>query len=132
MQLLSLNLLMQWILLQPKKESATTATWVKANGVLGDNMRVHRYLLAAVSDFNFFNHSSKTPWYFLLDPRLRLATVDHAMWLHRSFSMDEWLLYVVENTSTSEGKAFVQGKFFREDGKLAAQTTQEVFFESQN
>tara|TARA_B100001094_G_C18195576_1_gene810569 strand:- start:1549 stop:2409 length:861 start_codon:yes stop_codon:yes gene_type:complete len=111
-----------------EKQEPTFAVWLKANGQLSDDLRMHRYLLAYASDFNFLTTASRPHGLSFLDPQLNMATIDHAMWFHRSFRVDEWLLYVVENSSTGGGRAFVQGRFFTKEGLLVAQTTQEGVF----
>ncbi|MDU3933143.1 MAG: thioesterase family protein [Serratia liquefaciens] len=60
-----------------------------------------------------------------LEPGMQVATIDHSMWFHRPFRMDDWLLYVVESTSASGARGFVRGQFYTRDGVLVATTVQE-------
>jgi acyl-CoA thioesterase-2 len=54
-----------------------------------------------------------------------LASLDHALWFHRPFRMDEWLLYSMESPNASGARGFARGQFFAQDGTLVASTTQE-------
>ena len=56
---------------------------------------------------------------------VQLATLDHAMWFHRPFRIDDWLLYAMESPSASGGRGLNFGRFFTRDGKLVASTVQE-------
>jgi acyl-CoA thioesterase-2 len=57
--------------------------------------------------------------------KLRAASLDHAMWFHRDFRMDEWLLYSTDSPITSHGRGFGRGNLFTRDGKLVASVAQE-------
>ena len=59
------------------------------------------------------------------EPGLQVATIDHAMWFHREFRFDDWLLYAVDSPSASGGRGLVRGQFFTRSGKLVASTVQE-------
>jgi acyl-CoA thioesterase-2 len=54
-----------------------------------------------------------------------LASLDHALWFHREFRMDEWLLYSMESPNASGARGFTRGQFYRQDGTMVASTTQE-------
>lgn len=112
-----------WI--HPKKSEAKNYLWLKTNGDLPDDLRIHKYMLAYASDFNFlptalFPHG-KTFW----QPNFQLATIDHAMWFHRDFRFDDWLLYAIDSPSASGGRGLVRGQIFNRDGLLVASTIQE-------
>ncbi len=57
---------------------------------------------------------------------MQVATIDHSMWFHRPFNINEWLLYSVESTSASSARGFVRGEFYTPDGTLVASTVQGV------
>ena len=61
----------------------------------------------------------------IFDRRLNIASLDHAMWFHRPFRLDEWLLYVADSPSASEARGYVRGQIFNQAGDLVASTTQE-------
>lgn len=111
--------------LQPAPSENHRYTWMRANGQLPDDPRVHRYLLAYASDFNFLPTAGQPHGISLLQPNIRMATIDHSMWFHRPFRADEWLLYVVESPTASNARGFVQGRFFNQQGELVASSAQE-------
>ncbi|EKE71025.1 acyl-CoA thioesterase II [Gallaecimonas xiamenensis 3-C-1] len=99
--------------------------WMKANGQMPDDLRIHQYLLAYASDFNFLPTSLQPHGRSYMDPSLQVASIDHAMWFHRDFRMDDWLLYVVKSANAGAGRGLVRGQFFDRQGRLVASTTQE-------
>ena len=110
---------------EPKKNTEIQHVWLKVREGLPDNLRMHQYLLAYISDFNFLIAATRPHGLSYFDPKLRLATIDHAMWFHRPIKIDEWILFSVECTNTCHGRAFVEGKFFNQQGQLLAQANQE-------
>jgi acyl-CoA thioesterase-2 len=61
----------------------------------------------------------------LFDKRLMPASLDHAMWFHRPFRADEWLLYAQDSPSAQGGRALTRGMIFKQDGTLVASVAQE-------
>lgn len=111
--------------LRPKVRPPKSATWMRTNGALPDDPAVHRYMLAYASDFNFLNTSMFPHGVSWLSPNMQVASLDHAMWFHRPFRMDEWLLQVVESPSASGARGLVRAHFFDRAGRLVASTAQE-------
>ena len=99
--------------------------WMRANGKMPADLRVHQSLLGYASDFNFLPVALQPHGVGFLEPGMQVATIDHSMWFHRPFRMDDWLLYVVESTSASGARGFVRGQFYTRDGVLVATTVQE-------
>ena len=60
-----------------------------------------------------------------MTPGLKMATIDHAMWFHRPFRFDDWLLYTMDSPSASGARGLVRGQFYTQDGVLVASTVQE-------
>lgn len=112
-------------LLRPVARPPTRAVWYRAIDRLPDDPALHRQLLAYTSDFLFLGTALQPHGLSLLQPDLRVASIDHAMWLHRPFRMDEWLLHVVDSPSASGARGLVRGRFFTRDGRLVASTAQE-------
>ncbi|HBS41715.1 MAG TPA: acyl-CoA thioesterase II, partial [Oceanospirillales bacterium] len=54
-----------------------------------------------------------------------MASIDHAVWFHRPFRMDEWLLYAIDSPNASGARGYSRGQFFTQDGVLVASTAQE-------
>jgi acyl-CoA thioesterase-2 len=111
--------------LDPDVRAPESATWYRAADALPDDDSIHRYLLAYASDFNFLATAMYPHGISWLMPQIQVASLDHAMWFHRPFRMDDWLLHVVESPSASQGRGLVRGKMFNQDGQLVASTAQE-------
>jgi acyl-CoA thioesterase-2 len=99
------------------------SVWMKANGVISDDNNLHRMLLAYASDYNLLStalqpHRSKIQ-------NLVMASLDHAMWFHRKFRMDEWLLYSLDSPSASNSRGFTRGSVYNQEGILVASVVQE-------
>ena len=99
--------------------------WMRANGIMPTELHVHQYLLGYASDFNFLPVALQPHGVGFLEPGMQVATIDHSMWFHRPFDMNDWLLYCVESTSASSARGFVRGEFYSRDGVLVASTVQE-------
>ncbi len=100
-------------------------TWFKAIGPLPDDPAIHRYMLAYASDFHLTSTSlyphGKTYW----NPNMQVASLDHSLWFHRDFRMDQWLLHVMKSPNASGGRGLSFGSIYTQDGKLVATTAQE-------
>ncbi|MCO4763547.1 MAG: acyl-CoA thioesterase II [Myxococcales bacterium] len=99
--------------------------WYRAADTLPDDPRLHAYLLAYASDSHFIGTALEPHGVSWLTGGMQVASLDHAMWFHRPFRLDEWLLYVVDSPSASGATGLVRGRFFRRDGVLVASTAQE-------
>lgn len=109
----------------PAKREPRRQAWFRAAGRLPDTPSVHQYLLAYASDFNFLGTALAPHGVSWLSPGMQVASLDHAMWFHRPFRFDEWLLYVVDSPSASGARGLARGQFFTQDGRLVASTVQE-------
>jgi acyl-CoA thioesterase-2 len=99
--------------------------WIKATGKLGDNLALHQCVLAYASDFTLLDTALIAHGRFVFDPRLMLASLDHAIWFHRVFRADDWLLYAQDSPTSGGGRAFCRGALFTREGELVASTAQE-------
>ena len=84
---------------------------------IGEILNGH-YLLAYASDFHFLFAALQPHGVSYWEPDMQVATIDHSMWFHREFRLDDWLLYVVDSPSASGGRGLVRGQFFTRDGVL--------------
>jgi acyl-CoA thioesterase II len=100
-------------------------TWVKTADPLPDDPEVHICLLAYISDMDFMGTSMLPHGRSGGDRRVQGASLDHAMWFHRDFRADEWLLFAKSSPNASGARGFVRGQFFTEDGRLIATAAQE-------
>ena len=112
-------------LLQPAARAPDRAAWFRAAGALPDDPRVHQYLLGYASDFHFLTTALQPHAITWMTKGIQMASLDHAMWFHRPFRFDDWLLYVVRSPSASGGRGLVRGQFFTRGGVLVASTIQE-------
>jgi acyl-CoA thioesterase-2 len=99
--------------------------WIRAAGTLPDDPVLHTCVVAYASDYTLLG-SSLLPHgrsYFRDD--IMMASLDHAMWFHRPFRADEWLLYSQSSPSASGGRGLAMGAIFRQDGIHAVSVVQE-------
>lgn len=111
--------------IKPERRAATKQVWLRASGELPDNDALHRYLLAYASDFHLLVTAMQPHGASWLTPGMQVASLDHAMYFHRPFRMDDWLLYDMESASASGARGLVRGRIFDRQGKLVASTVQE-------
>ncbi|MFO0623493.1 MAG: acyl-CoA thioesterase II [Polyangia bacterium] len=109
----------------PEKRAPDSAVWVRTAGALPDDPALHRYLLAYCSDFAFLPTALRPHGLTWVSPGMQIASIDHAMWFHRPFRMDDWLLHVMHSPSASGARGMVRGSVFSSDGQLVASTAQE-------
>jgi acyl-CoA thioesterase-2 len=99
--------------------------WLKAIGPMGDRTIEHQAVLAYASDYGLLGSALDPHGVSYRDPRLMVASLDHSIWFHRPFRMDEWLLHVSESPTSAAARGFARGTFFARDGGLVASTAQE-------
>lgn len=99
--------------------------WIKARGKMGDERNEHLKVLAYASDYNLLSTSILPHQHEVNMPQLQMASLDHAMWFHRKFRADEWLLYAIDSPSASNARGFTRGNFFTQEGVLVASVVQE-------
>ncbi len=99
--------------------------WVRTSEPLPDDPDIHRCVLAYASDLTLLDTSLLAHGKSVFDRDLQAASLDHAMWFHRPFRADEWLLYVEESPSASGARGFNRGLLFSRDGRLVASVAQE-------
>jgi acyl-CoA thioesterase-2 len=99
--------------------------WFKAAGTLPDDPLLHVCVVAYASDMTLLDPVVNAHGIDWEDPGLQVASLDHAMWFHRPFRADEWLLYDQESPAASRGRGLALGRIFRADGTLAVSVVQE-------
>jgi acyl-CoA thioesterase-2 len=110
---------------RPAPRAPRRLLWLRARGTLPDDPALHRYLLAYISDYTFMSTALAPHGLTWLQPRLQIASIDHAMWFHRPLRVDTWLLHVIDSPSAAGARGFVRGSIFTRDGRLVASTAQE-------
>lgn len=111
--------------LKGRVDEPVRQVWIRANGNLPADLRIHQYLLGYASDLNFLPVALQPHGKGFLEPDMQVATIDHSMWFHRPFNFSDWLLYSVVSTSASGARGFVRGEFYNQQGVLVASTVQE-------
>ncbi len=109
----------------PAKQPPHRAVWLKTVDRLPDDPRLHPYLLAYASDHGFIATAVMPHGVTWWTPGMQIASLDHVMWFHRPFRVDEWLLHVMDSPSASGARGLVRGRIFTRDGRLVASTAQE-------
>ena len=109
----------------PPRAAPVRHIWVKTVDALPDNADLHRNVLAYVSDYQLVSTATLPHGIHFAEGNVQLASLDHAMWFHRPFRADEWLLYAMESPNASGGRGLALGRFFTRDGQLVASTAQE-------
>ena len=111
--------------LRREKSAALKYIWFRAVDTLAADDALHRCLLAYVSDFHLLDTALKPHAVSMISPKLVIASIDHAMWFHRSVRVDDWLLYAIDSPSASGSRGFTRGSVFARDGRLVASAAQE-------
>ncbi len=99
--------------------------WFRLTERIELDQAMHNTLLAYVSDFNLLGTAMRPHAISTALPGLKLASLDHAMWIHRPFRIDEWLLYALDSPSASAARGFCRGSIFTSSGELVASVAQE-------
>ena len=112
--------------INPEPQEPVQHLWFKIKGELGDDLRRHQTLLAYVSDFGLLGTALYPHPYGANSPRIQAASLDHALWFHRPFKLDDYLLYSLDSPNASGGRGFGRGSFYTRDGVLVASSAQEA------
>ncbi|HYO85575.1 MAG TPA: acyl-CoA thioesterase II [Dermatophilaceae bacterium] len=110
---------------QGRQAAAEQSVWIRPLGTLPDDPLVHAAVLAYASDYTLLEAVLRRHRIVWADPRLRPASLDHAMWFHRPARADAWILYTQVSPSASSGRGLGIGKMFAEDGGHIATVAQE-------
>jgi acyl-CoA thioesterase-2 len=108
-----------------EKKEPTQHIWIRANGSLPDDPILHQAVLAYASDFTLLDTALIAHGKLLFDSDVQLASLDHALWIHRPFRADEWMLYATDSPSASGARGFCRGTVYARDGRLVASVAQE-------
>ncbi|UYQ76191.1 acyl-CoA thioesterase II [Glutamicibacter sp. JL.03c] len=108
-----------------KNQVADSAVWLRTTSAMPDDLALHRAALAYASDYVLLEPILRAHGLAWVHPGLSIASLDHAMWWHRDFRVDEWLLYVLHSPSASSARGLGTGQFFNRDGQLVATVAQE-------
>ena len=110
---------------RPRHGIAKRHMWIRSTAKLPDNPLIHQSMLAYTSDYGFLETALMPHGISIAHPGLTIASLDHAIWFHRPFRLDEWLLYVADSPTSGGARGFVRGQIFDQKGSLVASTAQE-------
>jgi acyl-CoA thioesterase II len=99
--------------------------WIRATGRLPDEPAIHQCVLAYASDMMLLDSALIPHGRTVFEPTIMAASLDHALWFHRPFRADEWLLYAQDSPNLSGSRGFSRGLIFANDGTLVASVCQE-------
>ena len=111
--------------LNPPKRPPFQQVWFRLTEKVGDAPELHRALLAYASDFHLLGTATFPHGISYYQPNVAMASLDHALWFHRPFRADEWLLYSLDSPSAQGGRGMARGLVFDRAGRLVASTAQE-------
>lgn len=107
------------------EDSAVKHVWMCSPTPLPDDVSIHETLFAYMSDYGLLSTSLQPHNLKIGDPRLQIASLDHAIWFHRPFRMDEWLLFAMESPNASGGRGLCFAHVYNRAGALVATLAQE-------
>ena len=110
---------------EPEPHPPTRRFWVRARGQLGDQPLDHQAVLAYASDYGLLGAALQPHALSYRNPNVMVASLDHSIWFHRPFRVDEWLLYDVESPAAYGARGFSRGSYFTQTGELVASVAQE-------
>ena len=109
----------------PQKKPPVKYVWFRAAEAVAEDPALHRCLLAYASDFGLLATSMQPHGVTFVQKEMQTASLDHAMWFHRGFRIDDWLLYAMDSPSASHGRGFNRGNIYTQEGRLVASVAQE-------
>jgi acyl-CoA thioesterase II len=110
---------------RPKPSEPIQHSWFRTVTPLPDDPVLHRAILAYASDMSLLGTAMLPHGASWMDGQVQTASLDHALWLHEPFRMDEWLLYTTDSPWSGHARGFNRGRFYTRDGRLVASAAQE-------
>jgi acyl-CoA thioesterase-2 len=108
-----------------KIEDGRFHVWIRATGKLPDEPAIHQCVLAYASDMTLLDAALTPHGRSVFEKTIMAASLDHALWLHRPFRADDWLLYAQDSPNMADARGFSRGLIFARDGTLVASVAQE-------
>lgn len=99
--------------------------WLKSTSELPDDPVLHQAILAYASDYTLLDTALIPHDRLMFDPHMMMASLDHAIWFHRSAKIDDWVLYTQDSPSTQNSRGLCRGALYSRAGELIASTAQE-------
>ncbi|HEX4480337.1 MAG TPA: acyl-CoA thioesterase II [Rudaea sp.] len=111
--------------LKPEKRPPYQQIWFKLIDRAPNDATMHRAMLAYASDFHLIGTATLPHGISYLQHNVQMASLDHALWFHRPFRVDEWLLYSCDSPTAQGARGLNRGLIYSLDGRLVASTAQE-------
>jgi acyl-CoA thioesterase II len=109
----------------PDRRAPAKHLWFRAEGTMPDDPILHQAVLAYASDYGLLVTALLPHGLSLMSRGLQAASLDHAVFFHRPFRVDEWLLYAMDAPAAAGARGFTRGTIFSRDGTVVASTVQE-------
>ena len=109
----------------PPKRPPYQQVWLRLVDKIDDSPELHRAMLAYASDFYLLGTNTFPHGISYYQPNVQMASLDHAMWFHRPFRVDEWMLYSLDSPTAQNARGLARGLIYARDGTLVASVAQE-------
>lgn len=109
----------------PERAPPVAQWWMRAIDRLPDDPVLHRALLAWASDYGFIRTAFRPHGLNFVQPDVQIVSLDHALWFHDDFRMDDWILHATDGPVAAHGRGYARGQLFTRDGRLVASSAQE-------
>lgn len=109
----------------PSPREPVRHLWIRTTGTMDDVPLHHQAVLAYASDYGLLGAALQPHGLSFRQPNVMAATLDHSIWFHRPFRVDDWLLYSIDSPVSGGGRGFARGSFFNRAGELVASVAQE-------
>ena len=111
--------------LNPKKAPPYKNTWMKPDGLMPKDEKIHQALLLYASDMGLLGTANNPHGLNFMSPLLQSASLDHATWFHGKLDFSDWLLYHIDSPVSGNARGFSRGSIYNKKGQLVASCVQE-------
>jgi acyl-CoA thioesterase-2 len=111
--------------LDPTPREPAQDVWIKANGLLPDDPLLHACVVAYASDLTLLDTAMLPHGQEMARAEFQIASIDHAMWFHRPFRADEWLLYHQQSPFAGNSRGLAEGAIYSANGQRSVTVMQE-------
>jgi acyl-CoA thioesterase-2 len=112
-------------LINPERLEPIKHVWIKAKDRLPEGEALHQALFAYVSDYELLGTATLPHGISFTNAGIQMASLDHAVWFHHPFRVDDWLLFSFDSPATAGSRGLARGMVFTREGQLVATSTQE-------